>query len=186
MDALDLLEQQHRDVARLLDGIAAEPSPGQRTALVVRAVRAIEAHSRAEERCFYPAFRERTGEDARLYEIFEQHALLRFAAENLLATRVTDLRFPARLKLLRELCVRHAAAEEDWAFPKAKRNLCDEDLDRLGSEVARAHEVLLASGVLARTRSRAGRRAPILRARPSRGPRSEPTPSERAAPPPSR
>jgi hemerythrin superfamily protein len=146
MDALDLLEQQHRDIASLIDDLAEETSPGQRTALVTRLVRAIEAHSRAEERCFYPAFRARIGDGGRLYEVFEHHALLRFAAVSLRGTRATDLRFEARLEMVRELALRHAAAEEDWAFPKAKRNLLDEELDRIGVEVAHAHDVLMRVG----------------------------------------
>jgi len=146
MDALDLLEQQHRDVANLIADLADETSPGQRTELVTRLVRAIEAHSRVEERCFYPAFRARIGDGGRLYEVFEHHALLRFAAVNLLRTRATDLRFEARLEMVRELALRHAEAEEDWAFPKAKRNLCDEELDQIGVAVAHAHDVLMRVG----------------------------------------
>lgn len=146
MDALDLLEQQHRDVASLIDRISEATSPGERTALVAQVVRAIEAHSRVEERCFYPAFRARIGDGGRLYEVFEHHALLRFAAVNLLRTRATDLRFMARLGMVRELSLRHAEAEEDWAFPKAKRNLCDEELDEIGVEVARAHDALMQAG----------------------------------------
>ena len=159
MDALDLLEQQHRDVASLIDDLAEETSPGQRTALVTQLVRAIEAHSRAEERCFYPAFRARIGDGGRLYEVFEHHALLRFAAVNLRGTRATDLRFEARLEMVRELALRHAAAEEDWAFPKAKRNLCDEELDRIGVEVAHAHDVLMRVGAPAAAWDRSPRRA---------------------------
>jgi hemerythrin superfamily protein len=143
MDALDLLEQQHRDTLALIDLVANEPRPGKRTALVITLVRAIEAHSRAEERCFYPAFRERIGDDARLYEAFEDHALMRLLAVNLLRTRATDVRFSARLKLVQETFLRHATAEEDWGFPKAKRHLTDENLDVIGIEVARAHEMLM-------------------------------------------
>jgi hemerythrin superfamily protein len=168
MDALDLLEQQHRDVASLIDRLAEETSPGQRTALVARVVRAIEAHSRVEERCFYPAFRARIGDGGRLYEVFEHHALLRFAAVNLLRTRATDLRFAARLEMVRELALRHAEAEEDWAFPKAKRNLCDEELDRIGEDVAHAHDVLMNTGTPAAAWDRSPRRGSAARAASSR------------------
>ena len=58
-------------------------------------------------------------DDARLYEAFEDHALMRFVAVNLLRTRATDVRFSARLKLVQETFLRHATAEEDWGFPKA-------------------------------------------------------------------
>ena len=161
MDALDLLEQQHRDVASLIDRITEETSPGQRTALVAQVVRAIEAHSRVEERCFYPAFRARIGDGGRLYEVFEHHALLRFAAVNLLRTRATDLRFEARLEMVRELALRHASAEEDWAFPKAKRNLCDEELDQIGVAVAHAHDVLMQAGPRSAAWDRSPRRATV-------------------------
>jgi hemerythrin superfamily protein len=169
MDALDLLEQQHRDVASLIDRVAEATSPGERTSLVAQVVRAIEAHSRVEERCFYTVFRARIGDGGRLYEVFEHHALLRFAAVNLLRTRATDLRFTARLEMVRELSLRHAEAEEDWAFPKAKRNLCDEELDVIGVEVARAHDALMAARAPKPTWDRSPRRGTAAR---DEGPRA--------------
>jgi hemerythrin superfamily protein len=183
MDALDLLEQQHHEVASLIDRLAEETRPGPRTVLVEQVVRAIEAHSRAEERCFYPAFRARIGDGGRLYEVFEHHALLRFAAVNLAATRATDERFRARLEMVRELSLRHAAAEEDWAFPKAKRNLCDEELDQIGVEVARAHEVLMQPGPRAAAWDRAPRRATAAREAGSRRRGEPPAPTDRSLQP---
>ena len=154
MDALDLLEQQHRDVSALIERIAVEPSAGRRGALTGELVCALGAHSRSEQRLFYGAARARFAEDGRLYEALENHGLLRFAAANLLRTRPTDARFAARLELVRELHDRHAAGEEDWAFPKAKRNLSDEELDTLGAELARAHAHLTATGVAESVRRR--------------------------------
>lgn len=154
MDALDLLEQQHRDLGELFEDVALADSAGRRTGLVARLVRAIEAHSRAEEGVFYAAFAAMVpGELGRLYEGFEDHALLRFAAQNLLRTRVTDVRFNARIKLTEHLFQRHARVEEDWMFPKAKRALHDETLDHIGVELERAHV----------TRLSVGRRAPGAR-----------------------
>jgi hemerythrin superfamily protein len=180
MDALDLLEQQHRDVASLIDRIAEETRPGPRTALVEQVVRAIEAHSRVEERCFYPVFRARIGDGGRLYEVFEHHALLRFAAVNLKATRATDERFRARLEMVRELALRHASAEEDWAFPKAKRNLCDEELDQIGVAVAGAHDVLMAPVPRAPMWDRAPRRTTAARDSGSRRHGELPAPADRS------
>jgi hemerythrin-like domain-containing protein len=140
MDALDLLEEQHQDLSELFAQVHAAETAGRRTALVAQLVRAIEAHSRVEETVFYAAFSARIETDeARLWEAFENHALLRFAAHNLLRTRATDVRFAARLKLVHQLFRRHAHTEEDWMFPKAKRALHDEVLDRIGTEIERAH-----------------------------------------------
>jgi len=143
MDALDLLEQQHRDVAALIEQIADETNPGLRTILVTRLARAIEAHSRIEERAFYPTLCARIGEHERIHEVLEDHAILRHLADNLLRTRATFVRFDARLRLLHDIFLRHASADEDWVFPKAKRNLSDEELDVLGAELARVHQILM-------------------------------------------
>lgn len=170
MDALDLLEQQHRDLAELFAGALSSERAGRRTAAAAQLVRAVEAHSRVEETVFYAFFAERVGADeSRLYEAYEDHALLRFAAVNLLRTRATDVRFAARLKLLHGLFQRHALIEEDWLFPKAKRALHDEALDRIGGEIARAHASRLSV-------------APVMIERPRPRRRTErPLPPERRA-----
>ncbi len=157
MDALDLLEQQHRDLAELFEGVISSERAGRRTAAVAQLVRAVEAHSRVEETVFYAAFAGRVGAgESRLYEAYEDHALLRFAAVNLLRTRATDVRFAARLNVLHALFQRHALVEEDWMFPKAKRALHDEALDRIGEEIARAHasRLSVAPAMLERPRPR--------------------------------
>jgi len=144
MDALDLLEQQHLDVRALIDRIAAEPSPGRKTAMVAELSRMIDAHVRIEETYLYPLCADRMrGDRSQLHEAYEKHALTRFAADNLVRTRPTDVRFEARLKLLHDLFAHHAADEEDWMFQKAKRDLTDEQLEALGCSLARSYELLL-------------------------------------------
>jgi Hemerythrin HHE cation binding domain len=181
MDALDLLEQQHREALALTDHLLGEPSAARRGGLVITLARTVEAHSRVEERCFYAALRARIDgaypragfrPEALLYEALEGHALMRFAAVNLLRTRATDVRFEARVRLVRELFLRHASIEEDWCFPKAKRLLCDEDLDVIGVAVANAHEVLMQVGAFMPSRLR-GRRAGPTVVRPRRAPAGE-------------
>jgi hemerythrin superfamily protein len=148
MDALDLLEQQHLDVSALIDRIAAERSPGLRTSMVAQLSRMIDAHVRIEETYLYPVCAERMGGNrSPLHEAYEKHGLARFAANNLLRTRATDVRFEARLKLLRDVFVHHADEEEGFLFPKAKRGLTDEQLDVIGCDLERAYEVLLRVGV---------------------------------------
>ncbi|MCC6558087.1 MAG: hemerythrin domain-containing protein, partial [Polyangiaceae bacterium] len=128
----------------LIDRIGAEPSPGRRTALVARHSRVIHAHGRIEEAHLYPLCAARMeGNLGALHEACEKHALMRFAADTLLRTRVTDVRFEVRLALVRDLFERHACDEEDWMFPKAKRELTDEQLDALGCDLARAYEEIL-------------------------------------------
>ncbi|WP_437683656.1 hemerythrin domain-containing protein [Sorangium sp. So ce131] len=148
MDALDLLEQQHLEVSALMERIAAEPSPGLRTSMVARLSRMIDAHVRIEETYLYPVCAERMAGDRKpLHDAYEKHGLARFAADNLLRTRATDVRFEARLRLLRDVFTHHADEEEGVLFPKAKRGLTDEQLDVIGCDLERAYEVLLRVGV---------------------------------------
>ena len=151
MDALDVLEQQHRHVSELLGRVATESSPGGRTALVARLVRVVDAHSRCEERLLYPLLAERIrarGPDRaeledRYYRACEEHAMTRLVARMLLQTRVTDVRFEARLALLRRTFTSHAEGEEDWLFQRAKRDLTDEQLDRVGDDLLRTFDLLM-------------------------------------------
>lgn len=144
MDALDLLEQQHRDVSDLLNRIAVERSAGRRGFMVAQLVRLIDAHARVEERVFYPACVEQLrGSHERLYDACEEHALTRVAAATLLRTRATAVRFEARLRLVRHLFLRHAHEEERWMFPRVKRDLTDEQLDVMGNNIDRAFRLLL-------------------------------------------
>jgi hemerythrin superfamily protein len=143
MDALDLLEMQHRDICEWIDRIEAEPSMGQKTGLVVRLVRMIEAHSRSEERHLYGKYAEIAGDPSRLYSGHEIHALTRHAADTLLRTRVSDVRFAARLRVVRNLFEQHASSEEDWLFQAAKRDITDEHLDEIGNELERSYALLL-------------------------------------------
>lgn len=139
MDALDLLEQQHAEALVRLDYLAAEPRLGQRGLLVGALVRWIGMHLDAEEQHVYRALTERAsgGEHApRLRAALEAHSLVRFAADNLARTRVTDLRFGARLMLLRWMFAEHADQEECFVFQRAKSALTDEQLDRAGQRIA--------------------------------------------------
>jgi len=174
MDALDVLEQQHQHVSELLGRIATEPSPGSRTAMVARLVRLIDAHSRCEERLFYPLLAERLGkssdrcqiDEGRYYRACEEHAMARYTARQLLHTRVTDVRFEARLALVRKTFLDHAEDEEDWLFQKAKRDLTDEQLDIIGDELVHAFDAHMRASEPSRLRIARHPGRPRARTRP--------------------
>ena len=141
MDALDLLEQQHRDVGDLLERIAQAPGRRERSLLVARVARTIDAHTRSEERHLYPACTARMTRDPTLVHCArERLGLARFAAETLAHTPVTDARFAPRLAQLTDLFARHVCEEERHVFPRAKSHLTDEQLELIGSALAETFE----------------------------------------------
>jgi hemerythrin superfamily protein len=168
MDALDLLEEHHREVLVLLDGVASEARPGARAKLTAALVRHVEVHLSAEARHLYAVCAERLAgreHQPQLRDAWETHALVRFAAGNLLQTRATDVRFASRLKLLRCTFVDHARTEEASLFQRAKTELTDEQLDAIGERIARSCELArddaadrdVIRGRGRRTRRRSGR-----------------------------
>lgn len=140
MDALCLLEEQHRDIAAHLDAVRDEARPGCRTFLVARLARLVDAHTRAEEAHLLLAAASRltAAEDkARLFALFETQALARHAAGRLVRTRATDVRFVARLEAFAALFAKHVDEHDRWLFPKLKRMMTDEALDALGVQMQR-------------------------------------------------
>ena len=144
MDAIALLEQQHRDLDALFETVRSEERPAFRTRAMVNLVCGIEAHLRVEEVFLYPACADRMdGDRERLYEAVEVNALLVMGAGKLLRTRATDVRCAAKVKLLRELFARHVSEEDAWLFESAKRTLTDEQLEDIGRSIERSHALLL-------------------------------------------
>jgi len=147
MDALDLLEQQHRDVCALLSRLAEAPLGAGSDDALLAALRAVEAHIRVEEAYVYIACGSRIGASGRLLLLpaREEHERIVSAARVALSMPRSGPRLSARIAALRDRFERHVDFEEDIVFPKLKRSLCDEELDVLGDELERAYARLVAA-----------------------------------------
>lgn len=170
MDALDLLEEQHREVLALLDGVAGEARAGARTELTASLVQHVEAHLSAEGRHLYAVCAEKMAgreHQPHLRDAWETHALVRFAASNLLQTRATDARFTARLRLLHRTFAEHARVEEADLFQRAKSELSDEQLDAIGERIARSCELAREDAAERGARRGRGRQTPRRNGRPT-------------------
>jgi hypothetical protein len=135
MDALDLLEQQHRDLRDRLARLAAAPDLGGREAELLDTLRAVEAHVRTEETYLYAVHAARLGDERRLQSALADHAFIRAAARELASAGQDGPLFAARLLVLADRFAQHADEEEDWALPKLKRAMTDEELEALGTDL---------------------------------------------------
>lgn len=144
MDALDLLEQQHRDVRQLLENrpFEATESNSQQQRLE-QLVRAIEAHVHIEEAYVYIACASKLRGEERASQASDVRTNLLLALHTLHGTTPSDPQFSVHLTALVEHFARHVDLEEDVVFPKLKRTLTDESLDVLGEAIAHAHARLL-------------------------------------------
>lgn len=143
MDALDLLEQQHRDVRELLERLALEGSGASTRESIDAVVHAVEAHVRIEEAYVYIACASKLRGEERAVQANEERTGILSALRSLRATHPSDPHFDVHVATLSERFSRHVDTEEDAVFPKLKRTLTDEALDVLGEAIVRAHERLL-------------------------------------------
>jgi len=143
MDAITLLEQQHQDIDALITAIEAEPKIGKRTQLVARLARALEAHLRLEREHLYAACVAKLHDRQPVYEASEAQSLLRHATHALVRTRVTDVRFAARLQSVGNLFAAKVRLDERDLFQRAKSALSDEQLDRIGASITRGYDAAI-------------------------------------------
>jgi hemerythrin superfamily protein len=140
IDAIELLQEQHREVEDLFDEIENTSSRATKTRLqlVQKLAVAIEAHAQIEEKIFYPAGRE-FDEDTTL-EAYEEHSVVRHLIEKLKQTEADDELFMARVTVLKEMIEHHVEEEEGEYFPKVSKKLGKKKLAALGMELQEAYE----------------------------------------------
>lgn len=177
--ATDLLVHQHRMLEALFDRVE---SPNEHLDATLRELADdLTAHIAIEEKLFYPAVRKTNPEV--ILEGLEEHAMGRFALKRLLGTKSSDESLKARLKALKELMTNHHHEEEKDLFPKVRKTLSNDALEKLGgamkllfdADVKRGHEEVLATfqddlrrPARAKT-PKPGQRTPLSRRHPSRG-----------------
>jgi len=142
MNAIELLEQDHQKVRKLLGELASTTNRGvkKRQQLLEKVGQELRIHTTLEEEIFYPSFREagKNSEDEKLYfEALEEHR----AAETLVlpdleATDPSTAEFGGRAKVLKELVEHHASEEEEEMFPRARRLLDEDTLEQLGERMS--------------------------------------------------
>jgi hemerythrin superfamily protein len=135
MNAIDLLESQHREIDGLFSRIGKAKSTKTKRAAFEELADRLAAHAAIEEHRFYPAVRARRTEDI-LLESLEEHLGIKRVLADLLETRPAHPTFDAKIKVLKEQVEHHVGEEEGELFPKVRKLLDDEELEALGQEMS--------------------------------------------------
>jgi len=144
INAIDLLEGQHREVEKLFAKL--EKANGDaKERLFTEIADKLAIHATIEERHFYPAVKEKRTEDI-LLESLEEHLGIKRVLADLLAIEVDDETFDAKAKVLKEQVEHHVEEEEDDLFPKVKKLLDEETLIAIAQQMTATQEELLAQG----------------------------------------
>ena len=158
MNAIDLLEDDHRKVKKMLaEGeVTTERAEVTRTDLYSTLRREMETHERIEEEIFYPALKEHPKTRDIVLEGFEEHHVVDEIMGELGETDVSDETWAAKFKVMRENIEHHIEEEEGPMFRTARGVMSREDLVALGRTMAAMKASLGENPTRAGSRGRRG------------------------------
>lgn len=145
MNAIRMLKQQHREVAKLFKQLDGSRSDETRQSTFEEIADALAVHAAIEERHFYPAVKRQQTEDI-LLESVEEHLQIKRAIADLLEMDAGDDDFEAKAKVLQEDVEHHVEEEETSLFPKVEKLFDEEALVALGEEMEATQEELKREG----------------------------------------
>ncbi|TME35561.1 MAG: hemerythrin domain-containing protein [Chloroflexi bacterium] len=145
MNAIDLLEDDHRKVKKMLaEGeVTTERAEVTRTDLYSTLRREMETHERIEEEIFYPALKQHPKAKDIVLEGFEEHHVVDEIMGDLGQTDVTDETWAAKFKVMKENIEHHIEEEEGEMFPKARQVFDKDELEALGARMLELKQLSL-------------------------------------------
>jgi hemerythrin superfamily protein len=123
MDAIQMLEAQHRETSQLLKSLLVESDSDLRCDLLKRVARELTKHTILEETHFYGSVCPR-GLEELTHRARHAHEEMKYLLEELGGMEPTDPRFPEKVRALAMSVEAHVHEEETELFPRARAN-CD-------------------------------------------------------------
>ncbi len=147
MNAIDLLEQQHREVEELFEEFedAREGAVKTKERLCNEIADALAVHAEIEEKLFYPESKQENTEEI-LRESVEEHLSMKRILADLIESGPEDEQFDAKMKVLKEQVEHHVEEEEQELFPKVRKDLSKDELEDLGERMQSMADDLEAEG----------------------------------------
>ncbi len=141
VNAIALLERQHREVEHLFEELESSEEDGEKLACFEKLADNLAAHAEVEERLFYPTmYADKTKEELR--EAVEEHLLMKRVIADLLDLKPKDEQFDAKIGVLKEVVEHHVEEEEQQLFPML-RSVDPEALNSLGEMMQTSFEELI-------------------------------------------
>ena len=145
VNAVDMLESQHREVEDLFAKLEKADRGDRKQKLFTQIADKLAVHASIEEEAFYPAVKAKRTEDI-LLESLEEHLGIKRVLADLIDLDASDETFDAKAKVLQEQVEHHVGEEEDDLFPKVKKIFDEETLMAIAQQMALLQEELLAKG----------------------------------------
>ena len=134
MNAITLLKEDHKTLKKLLrEGEdTTERAVKTRHQLLDRFTTELGVHERIEEKILYPALKKHEKAKDIVLEGYQEHHVADLLVKELHAMDVSDERWGAKFKVLKESIEHHIEEEEDDMFPKANQIFDARELNELG------------------------------------------------------
>jgi hemerythrin-like domain-containing protein len=147
MDAIRLLEGQHREVEKLFEQFENASDKAKKTKLQLcqKISDALAIHATIEEKIFYPATKDARTEEL-LHEAVEEHLSAKRILADLIELEEIDDQAEAKMSVLKEQIEHHVQEEEKDLFPQVRKLLDTERLEELGDEMQAMAEELREEG----------------------------------------
>jgi hemerythrin superfamily protein len=135
MNAIELLETQHRDVDELFARLERGAGGGKtRQKSFDDLADLLAIHASIEELHFYPAVKAAKAEE-NVEHSLEEHVGIKRKLSVLMATKLSSDKFAERLRDLKEEVQHHVKEERTELFPKVRRILDADQLEAIGQEM---------------------------------------------------
>jgi hemerythrin-like domain-containing protein len=133
MNAVDLLETQHKEALALLKQLEDSKPGAKRKQTFKKLQEALTGHMAIEEEVFYPAVISASTKDGEpIAEGYEEHVVARVALDRCMRSLGQERLFQVRVGVLKELVNHHIKEERSSILPMARKALSKEELNELG------------------------------------------------------
>ena len=140
LDAVALLEADHRAVEQLFAAFEKASSDAEKRDIANGICVALKVHARLEEELFYPAAAKVLNDTSLVDEALVEHASAKDLIAQIEAGAPGQALFDARVKVLGEYIDHHVTEEEDEIFPQCRSS--NLDLATLGAVMASRRQEL--------------------------------------------
>ena len=137
MNALDLLEEDHENVKKLLEDLDSTTERGVKTRqeLFARIKKEMQVHETIEEEILYPALKDHPKAKEVVLEGYEEHHVVDQIMGELEKVPFDDETWGAKLSVMKENIEHHIEEEEDDMFKKAREIFDQGELEEMGARM---------------------------------------------------
>jgi hypothetical protein len=141
MSAIDLLEEDHREVEDLFDEYEEVENVSEKEQLALKICMALQVHTRIEEEIFYPAARDAIEKPELIDEAIVEHTSAKQLISEIEDMEPGEELYDAKVKVLQEQVLHHVEEEEGELFPQVEAS--ELNLEAVGKKMAERKATLL-------------------------------------------